>query len=174
MKPRHIAMGTALLAAACLAVWGNQDKPPTVVEGTRGGIASGPRAAVGPRPLTPETLPSSSEIVLELAPREQLIGHMERDESRSLFAAHSWAPSAQSDGAPAEPAAPTAPALPFTYLGKEQSGQTWHVFLANGDTTLVVGEKDSIDGQYKVLSITPPTMTFEYLPLHERQTLQIE
>ncbi|MFP3757702.1 hypothetical protein [Cupriavidus sp. SIMBA_020] len=125
-------------------------------------------------PAPTRTRANAHDGVLALVPRERLIGHTQRDESSRLFSVHSWAPAAQPDNAAAEPVAPTAPALPFTYLGKEQFGHAWRVFLVNGDNTLVVGEADSIDDQYKVLSITPPTMTFEYLPMHERQTLQIE
>lgn len=174
MKPRHLILGAALLAAACLAAWGGRDEPAAVIEGTRGQTATGSRTTAELPLSVPGTQANAAEMVLELVPRERLIGHAQPDAARGLFAARSWAPPAQVAGAPSEPVAPTAPALPFTYLGKEQSGSAWRVFLVNGDATLVVGETDSIDDQYKVVSITPPTMTFEYLPLRERQTLQIE
>ncbi|GJG96669.1 hypothetical protein [Cupriavidus pauculus] len=169
MKARHIALGAGLLIAACLSIWSRNNDSTTIVEGT-----TRTRGAE-PLPRSARPAPSNAtDTVMALVPRDQLIGDARPDTAQGLFAVHSWAPPPAAADPSAKPEAPVAPALPFTYLGKEQSGTAWRVFLTQGDTTLVVADADSIGDQYKVVSITPPTMTFEYLPLHERQSLQIE
>ena len=168
-----------MLVSLYLAVWGPREESLVAVQSTPRltpeSSNSSPVVAV-PAALPPPAgaAPPSTGAVLALVPRERLIGYSERDFKRGLFAARSWAPPAPAASAPATAQTLAAPSLPFTYLGKEQSGETWRVFLSDGDMTLVVGTADMVNTQYKVLAITPPTMTFEYLPLHEQQTLQIE
>jgi len=71
------------------------------------------------------------------------------------------------------PPKPVAPPLPFTVLGKKLEDGTWEVFLAQQDNTYVVRARDMIGGTYRIESIAPPTAVVTYLPLNERQTLQI-
>lgn len=90
----------------------------------------------------------------------------------NLFPAQSWQPP------PAPPPAkrveaPKAPPLPFAYLGQMEEDQGIALFLAHGQRTLVVRAGDSIDGGYRVDSITPMRATFRYLPLDEPQHLTL-
>jgi len=168
-----------MLVSLYLAVWGPREESLVVVESTprptpKSSNSSPVITVSAPLGTPADAATLSTGAVLPLVPRERLIGHSERDFKRGLFAARSWAPPAPAASAPPAAQALAAPSLPFTYLGKEQSGETWRVFLSDGDMTLVVGTADMVNTQYKVLAITPPTMTFEYLPLHEQQTLQIE
>jgi hypothetical protein len=71
------------------------------------------------------------------------------------------------------PPKPVAPPLPFTVLGKKLEDGTWEVFLGEQDNTYIVRASDMIGNTYRVESIAPPTAVVTYLPLNERQTLQI-
>lgn len=87
------------------------------------------------------------------------------------------APPATPDVASSEPAAPppapTAPPLPFAYLGKLIDGDKLEVFIAHGDEHYSVEPGKTIDGRYKVDKVTARAVTFIYLPLGTRQSLQI-
>ena len=69
---------------------------------------------------------------------------------------------------------PAPPPLPFTYVGKQRVGDAWQVFIADKEELRIVKVADVIAQQYKVLAIDPPTMTLDYLPLHEVQQLRLE
>jgi hypothetical protein len=75
--------------------------------------------------------------------------------------------------APAPAAVPTAPALPFTVIGKKFERGTWEVYLAKGDASYIATAGTVLDGEYRVVEIAPPVMTLVYLPLNEKQTLQV-
>jgi hypothetical protein len=80
-------------------------------------------------------------------------------------------PSAPASALP--PSRPVAPPLPFTVLGKKLEDGSWEVFLGEQDNTYVVRAQEMIGNNYRVESIAPPTAVLTYLPLNERQTLQI-
>lgn len=69
---------------------------------------------------------------------------------------------------------PVAPPLDFHYIGKmlEEDNRP-AVFLEKQSRVFVVREGDAIDTNYRVDSIAPPVMTLTYLPLDEKQTVQI-
>lgn len=75
--------------------------------------------------------------------------------------------------APPPPPPPQAPPLPFSFIGKILEGKQWTVFLAQQERTHAVTAGDLIGHEYKVESITPPLMTFTYLPLKQTQSLSI-
>jgi len=85
------------------------------------------------------------------------------------FGARSWTPPPP----PETPVAPKAPALPFSFLGKQLQAGVWQVYLAVGEDLRLARVATVIDGQYRVESIVPPLIVFTYLPLNERQTLDI-
>jgi hypothetical protein len=68
---------------------------------------------------------------------------------------------------------PVAPPLPYVYMGKmvDETGLT--VFLTRNDKPYVVHAGDVLDTQYRVESIRPPLMELTYLPLKEKQVLNI-
>jgi hypothetical protein len=88
----------------------------------------------------------------------------------NAFGALSWTPPPP---APPPPAAPRAPPLPFAFVGKQLEAGTWQVFLSLGEDLRVARVATVIDGRYRVESIAPPQIVFTYLPLNERQTLDI-
>jgi len=69
---------------------------------------------------------------------------------------------------------PTAPPLPFRYMGRmqEEDGQAL-VYLTQGTRAYSVSQGDTIDGTYRVESISPAHVTLVYLPLNIRQRLNI-
>jgi len=92
------------------------------------------------------------------------------------FARHSFAPApAPQQHAAAAPAAPVVPPLPFKYLGKVIEDGKLPVFLARGDDSfsLEAGRKQKLDEQYRVDKVTESAVTFTYLPMNARQTLDI-
>ncbi|WP_417067563.1 hypothetical protein [Niveibacterium terrae] len=74
---------------------------------------------------------------------------------------------------PPLPPPPSAPPLPFRYIGKQFAGGAWEVYVAKPDRTLVVHCGDVLDQQYKVEAISPPTLVLTYLPMNQKQLLQI-
>ena len=74
---------------------------------------------------------------------------------------------------PTQVAAPVAPALPFTVIGKKFERGSWEVYLAKGDASYIATPGAVLDGEYRVVEIAPPVMSLIYVPLNEKQTLQI-
>jgi hypothetical protein len=72
-----------------------------------------------------------------------------------------------------KPAAPVAPPLPYMYMGKMIENGRLSIFLTRQDKPYVVHAGDVLDNQYRVDSISPPIMELTYLPLKQKQTLDI-
>jgi hypothetical protein len=95
----------------------------------------------------------------------------------SLFAPHSWyvAPPPRPPPPPAPeppPPEPTAPPFPYTLVGRFAPGNDPPVyFLSRGDRVLQVHVGDRFDGVYQLESAGPYQLTFVYLPLNVRQSL---
>jgi type IV pilus biogenesis protein PilP len=67
--------------------------------------------------------------------------------------------------------APQAPALPFVYVGKMVDGEKTAVFVSKGDENYSLTPGQTIAGDYRVEKITDASVTFTYLPMKKRQTL---
>lgn len=108
-------------------------------------------------------------------------------EAGNLFKSTSWVPARpqptmqqqqatlarQAARAAAPPPAPTAPPLQFKYIGKAISENTTWVFLTESGENHVTKLGGRIDDKYRVDAINDETVTFTYLPLDEKQTLNI-
>jgi hypothetical protein len=179
MKPRHIAMGAALLLAAGLVVFGDNAPEDAVAEPVeRAAPASAPaRAAMPAAPASSAASAMSDSAVLRLLPRDTLIGGDDRFGAggNALFARQDWTPPPPppSNEPPPPPPPPTAPPLPFTFIGKSLQDGTWEVYLARGDRTYLVRDQTTIDGTYRVDAIRPPVLTLTYLPLSQVQQINI-
>ena len=178
MKPRHIAMGAALLLAAGLVVFGDNTPEDAVAEPVER-AAQAPARAAAPAAST-ASAPSnaaSDTAILRLLPRETLIGGDDRfgAAENALFARQDWTPPPPppSNEPPPPPPPPTAPPLPFTFIGKSLQDGTWEVYLARGDRTYLVRDQTTIDGTYRVDAIRPPVLTLTYLPLEQVQQINI-
>jgi len=181
MKPRHLLMGAALVAAAGLVLLGNTTPDTEVAEP----VERAPRPAAAPS-VAARTAPDSAEAgnnagkILRLIPRAELIGATGEGAfggSGGLFAGQNLNPppvqASEPSGPPPPPPAPTAPPVPFTVIGKALADGAYEVYLANGERTYVARVNMVIDGMYRVDAIAPPTLTLTYLPLQQVQQLNI-
>ena len=67
---------------------------------------------------------------------------------------------------------PTVPALPYTYAGKLIDGDSYIVFLTEGDRNYSVRVGDAL-GDWRVMAITPPQMILNYVPMQAEVPLMI-
>lgn len=173
MHKRHIVMAAGLMVAAGLAIFGDKTPENAITEPVVRARAS------DARPTTSPTTSSRRETagdpaILELLPRESLIGGARAGGPvDGLFHAQSWTPPPPPPPKPLPPPPPTAPPLPFTFLGKKLEGSEWEVYLGRGENILIVRQKTTVEGTYRVDSIAPPTLSLTYLPLNQQQTLTI-
>lgn len=90
------------------------------------------------------------------------------------FARRSFSPAQAAPQAANAPAsAPTAPPLPFVYLGKAIEDGKLEIFLSRGEKSYSVHAKQKLDDEYRIDKVTETSITFTYLPLKTRQTLDI-
>jgi hypothetical protein len=89
-----------------------------------------------------------------------------------MFHARSWQPPPPPVSARA-PERPSAPPLPFRFFGRLVDNGTTVVFLNRQDDIYAVKAGDTIGGAYRVEEINGSEVVLTYLPLRQRQTLQI-
>jgi len=125
------------------------------------------RHTVNDRSTARKALPKTESLTLEPLQRPVLEGT-----KQSLFGSKSWyVPPPPPKALP--PPAPTAPPLPFSYMGKMLEDGRTTVFLTRQNRNFVVTAGDTIESTYRVDDISAHFMTFVYLPLNIKQTLQI-
>ena len=104
----------------------------------------------------------------EIAPFGQSVQSVD-----NAFAPHTWYV-APPPPRPAPAPRPVAPPLPFKFMGRYTEGGKEVVFVTNRqDRNYVVSPGDTIEGNYRVESITERSMTLTYLPLGQQQMLQL-
>ncbi|HEX2829434.1 MAG TPA: hypothetical protein VHP37_24015 [Burkholderiales bacterium] len=93
----------------------------------------------------------------------------------SLFSSHSWEPPPPKvkPGPPPPPPKPVAPPLPYTFAGRMLQDGTVYVFLARGDRIITAKQGDTLEGVYRVDSISETQVSLIYVPLNEKQTLAV-
>ena len=167
MKPR-LRQGLiygGLLATALAAVLA----PPPEDSATPGmvsavsGHAAGPAAKTSARTVPATALLPQPRTALQDRPRD--LFHIEPPPQPA-------APRAAS-AAMAPPPPPMAPPLPYTYMGKMTEQGQLSVFLTRNGKPYVARAGEVLDGQYRVDAINPPLLEFTYLPLAQKQTLNI-
>ena len=152
--PPRVAVAVATLAIL-VSVLGGRDKPDLAVA----------HASNSVRAPAPQAAPDLDPAQLKRpAAGEQAV--------TDLFAV-ARPPVPAQPAAQQRPAAPTAPALPFRYLGRAIEEGRIAVFLESGKENYSVAQGDRAGRDYKVERITEAAVTFTYLPLGERQTLQL-
>ncbi len=174
MKPRHIAMGVALAAAAALVVFGDNTPEDPVAEPVE--RAQAPAAAAQAGKDDKDKGKDKTVAILRQVDREVLIGDSgERFNGgdSGVFARQDWTPPPPPPAPAPPPPPPSAPPLPFTFIGKSLQDGAWEIYLARGDRTHLVRENMVIDGAYRVDAIRPPVLTLTYLPLNQVQQLNI-
>ena len=135
---------------------------------TRTGSALGQTAPAQPPAIASEK--ATGSLRLDLLTRKRDLG-----ESRDAFGVKSWV-----EVVPPPPPppvvieAPRAPPLPFRYMGRVDDGLgSVTFFLIRGTTTLSVSVGETIDNTYRLESADGGALQLTYLPLKERQSLQI-
>lgn len=169
MNPRHAILAAALVGAAALALFGDTSPPAEVVEPAA-------RASTAPVPSQAARVAVADVAIMQLAPRDTLIGSASDSfnaGANDAFGSRNWTPPPPPPAPAAPPPPPQAPPLPFTLIGKSLDEGKWEVYLARGDQTYLVRDKDVIDGAYRVDAIRPPLMTLTYLPLNQAQQVNI-
>lgn len=131
-----------------------------------------------------ETPPAPAERlaaqIRSAAPGEELdLGRLERPNGDGAqsdpFAPKSFAAPAPAGAraANAPPQKPSAPPLPFRYLGKVIEDGKLSIFLARDDKSYSVASPQALDHEYRVDKVSETSVTFTYLPLRAKQTLDI-
>jgi len=171
-SPRDIPRGAASVAVALALIAGvvaGRDEP-----GANGSPAN--RASEQPR----ATAANAAQPGLPDLDIEKLSRAAKSGEVTDLFALKTAmlapappATSAVASPPPPPPAKPTAPPLPFGYFGKWVDGEKNVVFLWRNNEGYGVVAGDTVDGTYRVDSITESSIDFTYLPLGSKQTLLI-
>jgi len=166
--PREIPRRAALVVVALALI-------ASVVAG-REEVSSDPQAAPAPAPAVNGVTPQAGLPDLDL---DKLNRPHKADKITDLFASKAVAPIpapvavAISLPPPPPPPAPTAPPLPFRYFGKWIDGDRTVVFLWNNSDGYSVAAGDTVEGTYRIESITDSSVDFVYLPLGSKQTLPI-
>lgn len=169
MKPRvrQALIYGSLLATALAAIFA-----PAPEDGET--QPAGRTMPVGDQAALPAVaMPAPREVVTTLLPQPRAgLQHKPRD----LF--HIEPPprpvvASVSPAALAPPPPPMAPPLPYTYMGKLAEQGQFSVFLTRNGKPYVARPGDVLDGQYRVDAIDPPVLELTYLPLAQKQTLNI-
>lgn len=111
----------------------------------------------------------------------KILPRNEQPNDTQAFKQHSWTPPAAKSvppkaviaSRPEVPPTPLAPPLPFRYLGRYVEGTQITVFVAHNDQNhaLKLGETFAIN--YKLDEIKDTSLSFTYLPLNQKQSLEI-
>lgn len=157
---RRLTLAAALAATVAAAGWvGSQEES----------AESETQAAARPQQhaVAPAARAATDDIDIE-----KLQQRVMNDEFGDMFPRRSWQPP------PPPPAArkrapPPAPPLPFTFFGRMVEEGRTVVFLSRQNQSFAVRAGDTIDKVYRVEEIGAATMVLTYLPLGQRQTLQI-
>jgi hypothetical protein len=101
------------------------------------------------------------------------IGRRESPEpTADPFASRSFAAPAAPQRA-AAPAKPEAPLLPFRYIGKLVEDGRTQVLLLRGSEQYAAAPGDKLGPDYRLDKVSGSALTFTYLPLKTKQTLDI-
>ena len=157
-RPPRIAMLIGSLAV--LAAWIAIDSK------TRTEPAGAPSAAPNAAVREPATGSAQAGVKPEIPARSALSKIVS-----DPFSPQSWIPSLKKTQA-APPPAPVAPPLPFRFAGQLQQDSGVQVLLAKGDEVFPVKEGETLEGQYKVESVTDTEVRLLHLASGVQQTMQ--
>lgn len=159
-RRRGIVLGGLLVATLAAVVWVNQhaEDEPVVV------------AAPMKQKSAAKAVAGSSHLALEKLQRTR--AGEDKPTVEDVFQAKSWyVPPPPPKPVPPPPPAP--PPLPFIYMGKLLEEDKLTVFLTKQDRHYAVKAGDTLDGAYRVESVSAQQVLFTYLPLNMQQTLTL-
>jgi len=87
--------------------------------------------------------------------------------------ARNFGPEKAAQGEKAAAGKPVAPPLPFRYFGRLTENGKTEVFVMRGDDLLTIAPGQKI-GEYRVDQIAEASISFTYLPLKMKQTLDLQ
>ncbi len=158
-RTRTILIASAAAAVAGLAYFAPE--PPTAQVATTAPSASRQSTDAPPvSGLAPAALPERAEI-----------GRVRGEP----FAVRSWVPAAPPSARRAQqaPERPVAPPMPYRYAGKLVRAGEAELFLSKGDVVFPVVMGETLDGVYRVESVTPNEITLLYVPLGIRERIPV-
>jgi len=88
-----------------------------------------------------------------------------------LLSAQAWLPR-RKPAVVSEPPVAVVPPLPYRFAGQFHRDSGIEVYVARGEEIFPVKEGDTLDGQYKVDSVSATEVSFVHIPSGTRQTLQ--
>ena len=160
-RQRGLLLGALLTATLAATVWVSQQAEDEVV------VVNAP---IKQKSAAKKTLPTHSHIALEKLQRSRT--EAEKPRVDDVFQAKSWyVPPPPPKPVPPPPPAP--PPLPFIYMGKLMEGDKLTVFLTKQDRHYAVKAGETLDGAYRIESVTAQQVVFTYLPLNMQQTLTL-
>jgi len=155
-RPPRIAVLIAVLAVA--AAWVALDLRRAPDNAGKGSAETAAQDAGSPGARPDPAIPARSTL-----------GRIAQDP----FSAHSWLPPAKpATAAAGPPPAPVAPPLPFRFAGQFYRDTGAEVYLAKGEDIFPVKEGDTLEGQYKIESVTSSEVRFLHLPSGTSQVMQ--
>jgi hypothetical protein len=101
-------------------------------------------------------------------PARSVLGRIAADP----FSAQSWLPRHKPAVVTTALPEPVTPPLPYRFAGQFHRESGIEVYVARGEEVFPVKEGDTLDGQYKVDSVSATEVSFIYLPSGTRQTIQ--
>lgn len=120
-----------------------------------------------------------TELIIEKARTEAAdldLARLQRPEAAAPagdpFAKRSFGAPAAAQQASAPPK-PEAPELPFRYMGKVIEDGKLEILLLRGDEHFSVAAGQKIGDEYRLDKVTTSSLTFTYLPMKKKQTLEI-
>ncbi len=168
---RRLALWVALATLAALLIW---------LAPAPEGADSGREAAVAP--VLKSTLRAASDVSRATRPPANLsdriaqLSHRTEDGSADtdLFGTQALRPPAPLPAPAGPPPSPVAPPFPYAFMGALQDGPVRTVFLTSANRVLSVKASDTIDGQYRIESITGDELVVTYLPLKQKQVISLK
>lgn len=132
------------------------------------------RVAAAPVILEPASRPpDASAAPRGLIARDQLYPSIDRKASgNDLFGRRDWAPPAPRVSAPKPVVDPTPP-FPYAYAGRRQDGDKAEVYLTRDDLAYLVRPGETLDGTYRIESITSTELVVVHLPSSHRHHIRI-
>jgi hypothetical protein len=167
-KLRGWVLVLALAATVAAAGWvGSKEQSVVVASTARNGAPAG--RAEPQQQRRDAASPGAAGSTIEM---EKLSQRPVARKFGEMFHARSWQPPPPPVSARA-PERPSAPPLPFQFFGRLVDNGTTVVFLNRQDDIYAVKAGDTIGGAYRVEEISASEVVLTYLPLRQRQTLQI-
>lgn len=159
-RQRGLVLGGLLVATLAAVAWVSQQEDEAVVEV----VASKKEKSASQKTA------GSSHLALEKLQRVR--GQQDGTKVEDVFQAKSWyVPPPPPKPVPPPPPAP--PPLPFTYMGRLLEDDKLTIFLSKQDRHFAVKAGDTLDGAYRVESVSAQQVVLTYLPLNMQQTLTL-